>query len=667
MSNAIDLMEQHYLVGRDDEVAVFNERLGLDSTQERIINVYGTGGIGKSFLLNEFRRHSEQDGAMFLLIDGRVFVTPQEFCYQLLRALRYPINEIPMTDDLSLLTDICLDAMHEATGKGKTVLALDTFEEFGDSEHWLREEFLARISPRVLIVISGRLPLQGRWLYSPAWRNLIYRMPLSDLDYESVKRYLVRSGIDGEETVHRIWVQTKGHPLTLALFASTTLVRNQHKAKLMGTDEIFVHVVNVWLKEVPEAYRMLVETASALRHFNQELLSFVLEKPITANQFKKLAELSFVQRADRGWLLHDLLRDAVSRELRLREPDRYERLWKRCVLYYYYKIKNAAGKKSVGWDNAEWFYYIGDQLIQSAFYQHSLPYSSEPLTLSNWKEAEQYIDDRYRHTKDVRIPLMDPNTGEPYEYLYKAEVSLYGLKHIHLKELFELDTGIVKLTRDSSGIVRGLSAIIPINGHTLDYLKSKPLSSAYFNSLSQSELNALNVPRHTRAGYFFKTLDVHDSSDLPMLQWTGITFISHILSSTFIVAAPPPDPFCHSIFYSLGCQITKNVVHFDYEDRTPAPLFVIDTRGEKLHDYLKGMIASNGIVTEDEERDIPSAQLTVKEREIVELIVKGHTNMEIANLLFISEATVKKHLSNIFKKWDIKSRTRLINFYLKSR
>lgn len=77
MSNAIDQLEQQYLVGREHEVYVFIERLLLDSAQERIINVYGTGGIGKSFLLNEFRRHSEQDGATFLLIDSRMFVSPQ--------------------------------------------------------------------------------------------------------------------------------------------------------------------------------------------------------------------------------------------------------------------------------------------------------------------------------------------------------------------------------------------------------------------------------------------------------------------------------------------------------------------------------------------------------------------------------------------------------------
>ncbi|WP_256759425.1 helix-turn-helix transcriptional regulator [Cohnella sp. WQ 127256] len=669
MSNVIDLMEQHYLVGRDKEVECFLERLLADFANERILNVYGTGGIGKSYLLNEFRRLSIQFGATFLLLDSRTLISPLEFCLQLLRTLHYPAKEIPMTEDINLITKICLDTIQEATGKGKIVLALDTFEEFGQSEQWLREEFLTQLPPQLLVVISGRLPLQGKWLYSSVWRKLIYRIPLSDLDYESVKQYMIRSGIDSEETVQRIWTQTKGHPLTLALFASTTLVRTLQKTGTMATDEVFKHIVNVWLTEVPDDYRELVETAAVLRYFNQELLSYVLEKPITVKQFQKLASLSFVQRVDRGWLLHDLLRDAVSHELRLREPERFDQLWKRCVLYYFKKIKQTVGKKSVVWDNAEWFYYIGDQLIQSAFYQHSSSYSTEPLTLANWQEAEQYIANRYLHTKDVRINLQDPNTQESVEFVYKAEVSLYGLMHIHLKELYELDASIVKLTRDFQGVVCGLSVIIPINEHTLEYLKSKPLSSAYFNSLSAAELSALQVPRYSRAGYFFKTLDVYDSSDLPMLQWTGLTFISHILSSCFIVAAPPPDPFCHAIFHSLGCEITKDVIHYDYGDQAPAPLFVIDTRGNKLHNYLNRMAASYGIVGENEEKDkdVTPVLLTGKETKVVQLIVEGHSNMEIAQQLYISESTVKKHLSNIFRKWDIKNRAQLINYYMKIR
>lgn len=52
--------------------------------------------------------------------------------------------------------------------------------------------------------------------------------------------------------------------------------------------------------------------------------------------------------------------------------------------------------------------------------------------------------------------------------------------------------------------------------------------------------------------------------------------------------------------------------------------------------------------------------LTRRETEITQLILKGKTNAEIAGELFISETTVKKHVSNIFEKTGINRREELI-------
>ncbi len=52
--------------------------------------------------------------------------------------------------------------------------------------------------------------------------------------------------------------------------------------------------------------------------------------------------------------------------------------------------------------------------------------------------------------------------------------------------------------------------------------------------------------------------------------------------------------------------------------------------------------------------------ISIKEKEIVSLIIKGYTNKEIADKLFISSQTVKNHIYNIFQKVSVKSRTELI-------
>lgn len=57
--------------------------------------------------------------------------------------------------------------------------------------------------------------------------------------------------------------------------------------------------------------------------------------------------------------------------------------------------------------------------------------------------------------------------------------------------------------------------------------------------------------------------------------------------------------------------------------------------------------------------------LTDREIEIVELIAKGLTNLEIANCLFIAEGTVKNSVSNILSKLELKHRTQIAIHYLK--
>lgn len=651
-------------MGRDREIRLFSEWLVDNAPEMRILNLYGTGGVGKSYLLDEYRRLSEKAHVLFLYIDSRAFPrNPSEFCTYLLRLLRYPIPRADETQmDIRILTEICAYEMRKAAAQGKMVLALDTFEEFGEMETWIREEFLPHLSPSFLTIISGRQPLQGAWLSSPGWRQVICRLQLADLPFDAVKLYLERAGIGQEETIRHIWSKTLGHPLTLSLFASTSLIQTQMKSHIQKDQEIFPYVVSMWLKEVPDRnIRVLVEAAAVLRHFNLETLAFILEKEVTTEQFLKLTGYSFIRRVDRGWLLHDLLRDTIGHELRLRAPEYYDKLWKRCVLYYYLQINKKAQKKSVAWESAEWVYYIGDRFIRTLFYQQSVTYSVEPLHPSNWTEAERYIEGRILSSQDMWIRHSDPETDEHFEYFIAGADSLLWLQHFHMPTLFELDPSIVKLIRDEQGKVCGMAEIVPIHEGTLDFLLSNPPFSSYFASLTELRLNELRTPRESVAGYFIASIDVIDYADPSMRQAAGLTFISCMLSAGLIVTTSPTIPFFHVIFQSLGFEKTKDIVHFDYSDRQPTPYFVLDTRGKKRLDYLNKMIASFGIAQDKNAGENRMHLLSKRERDVIELLIKGHTNSEIAAELYLSEATVKKHVFHIFRKFQVNNRVGLMN------
>ncbi len=666
LAGEIDRLERQYFVGRERELDVYARRLESGSSEGCILNVYGTGGAGKSYLLDEFRRLSEAARIPYLLLDCRA-LGPESvgFCRQLLRSLGYSPERLnALAQDVHSLTELVLDELRDPAGGGKRVLAFDTFEEIGELEGWLREEFLPRLSRDVRIVISGRTPLQGPWLSSPAWRQLIVRIPLEELDYRAVKQYLSRSGIEREELVRQAWSRTRGHPLTLSLFVSTTLAQSVLPAHAAVIENAFAQTVSVWLKEVPNAaVREAVEAAAVLRRFNQELLSFVLEKPVPTEQFLQLTGFSFVRKTDNGWVLHDMLRDAVGYELRQRAPNYYDRLWKRCVTFYYLALKKKPPAIPSAWERSDWVYYIGDRLVRTLFYQQFVSGFAEALSPANWTEAEQYIAARLASARDVRINGYNPESGEPFEYFMEASDCINIYRHLNLHELYRLDPSIVKLLRDARGCICGMAGVLPIHERTLDYLLTHPLFSAYFSSLSKPELERLRTPREQAAGYFVMFIEVSDYSDPTLCHMAGLTFIQYMLSAGLMVTTSPAIPFFHAIFRGLGFERVKEIVHFEYGDGKPTPYFALDTRGSRLQDYLNRMIAAVGISQARHDGEDRFELLSKREREVVDLMVQDCSNLEIAQKLFLSEATVKRHVTNIYGKLQIKKRTQLLNLH----
>jgi DNA-binding CsgD family transcriptional regulator len=55
--------------------------------------------------------------------------------------------------------------------------------------------------------------------------------------------------------------------------------------------------------------------------------------------------------------------------------------------------------------------------------------------------------------------------------------------------------------------------------------------------------------------------------------------------------------------------------------------------------------------------DSGAAALSTREREVLALVRDGLRNAEIAEVLWVSPATVRKHLENIYEKLDVHTRT----------
>jgi len=65
--------------------------------------------------------------------------------------------------------------------------------------------------------------------------------------------------------------------------------------------------------------------------------------------------------------------------------------------------------------------------------------------------------------------------------------------------------------------------------------------------------------------------------------------------------------------------------------------------------------------------DAAAINLTLREKDIVELLVQGRSNKEIADHLCLSSDTIKAHLQHIFRKIGVSSRLEAVVFFLTGR
>ena len=70
--------------------------------------------------------------------------------------------------------------------------------------------------------------------------------------------------------------------------------------------------------------------------------------------------------------------------------------------------------------------------------------------------------------------------------------------------------------------------------------------------------------------------------------------------------------------------------------------------------------------SEEYAAQLPSSRLSRREAEIVEQLVRGHTNAEIARALGISEKTVKNHVNHVYAKLHTRNRAETVAHWLRA-
>ena len=111
---------------------------------------------------------------------------------------------------------------------------------------------------------------------------------------------------------------------------------------------------------------------------------------------------------------------------------------------------------------------------------------------------------------------------------------------------------------------------------------------------------------------------------LLLFQLGKYSLISGNLKFEFIVA------IIAIVFFFAGIYINKKMLH------------------KENHDY------------EIDSKKIEELEISKREYEVLQFISKGHSNKEIADALFLSESTIKTHVSSLLVKLNAKRRTQAI-------
>ncbi|MDR0884765.1 MAG: helix-turn-helix transcriptional regulator [Clostridiales Family XIII bacterium] len=218
-------------------------------------------------------------------------------------------------------------------------------------------------------------------------------------------------------------------------------------------------------------------------------------------------------------------------------------------------------------------------------------------------------------------------------------------------------------------ILSALDSLIPHDKSFFDLAIRKQHKVAFFDPISN------NMEQRYMDLYF----EEYEACD-PMFWFFSQNRSEIYRSSDFVSEATQNVSLYNSgwlepqdIYYSIGSMVVyggilygsvnlwRSKTHGDFSDEEVQIMTVINR-----HLSLRlGTWFPNGMHRSDDMEYASELSrlygLTPREVEIANLIYSGHSIREMSALLFISQDTVKKHTTHVYKKLGVDSRLRLVN------
>ena len=521
------------------------------------------------------------------------------------------------------------------------VLVIDGFERLNLLDGWIRNDLVGALPTGVTTVLVGRRGPNVAWRAAPGWRALLGELPVGPLSTDDVDLLLATLRVHGDDAV-RIRTFARGHPLAVVAAAEALARRPGLPLGSGAPAEVVEELVTVMLDDLGPGERALAEAASVLRRVTLPLLTALVDPPDAEQAWQTLRSLPFAVTTAAGVELSGLAAPIVLEALELRDPDRVRTLRTRAAR----TILDSLGPGPDWASTADLLHLVQNPLIRNAY--------APP-------EMRQHPAERARsEDHDEVVAIARRFVGEESARLVER---WWQARRDGFAVVRAADGGVaafsVTATVDEEA---GPGSDDPLVRVVADHLRDDPMPPGSDAVLFRWALGRRHGERPTPE---VATL-VTD------LKRTYLQFRATLRRVyTVVTDWPAAAPVLRVMGFDLLTELTvgdRRIVlacldfgpggvdawigrHVLAEHARPVPA---GTRRAGAGPEGR----AGGVAAARSRPDRPPVfRLTAREQEVLALLADGMTNAELAEVLFISERTVNRHISNIFTKLGVHNRT----------
>jgi DNA-binding CsgD family transcriptional regulator len=459
----------------------------------------------------------------------------------------------------------------------------------------------------------------------------VVELRLGPLSVDEAHELLRSRGLD-EETARRANDYARGHPLALELAAAAARAGSAatpSPASAGGPvpDGLLTTFVDTLSPDAVEA----LEAASTTRRVTEPLLAAMLGDGARA-AYGTLRGLPFVESAPDGLVLHDVVRDTVSHELAVRDPELRRRHRRHAARFL---ADRRPGPGADLWERtADLIFLIENPVVRDACFPSTRP--AHVVEPARPDDAAAIREIARRHEPGPLAGVLDRWWAtHPETFAVARDPDGTAVAFVQIAELGSVDPDLL--------------AADPIARCWLEHLAAHPTAAGERVLLMRRWLGH-ETGELRSAPVSACWLDVKRT----YMQWRP--HLRRLYSVVVDLGQLGP------IFLPLGFAPTGAAV--DVEGVPYQPVW-LDFGPDSVDGWLAGLVDTETDRPPEpapSATEVPGGCLSGREREVLVLIADGLSNRDIGTRLVISEKTAGRHVSNIFTKLDVHTRAQATRF-----